>query len=137
MASGSAYIQSSVSRNARTKRNAASLRFFSTLALMTSTRMVWLRSDGTSLPPATTRILPSSISLSPNGGAAHPMSIWPDITAVSVAGMPPVDVGTALMPSSLPKPRTMLWVVEPLVEYEMVFFSDVSLRLLIGDSVRT
>ena len=30
------------------------------------------------------------------------MSIWPDITWVRVAGMPPVEVGTALMPSSLP-----------------------------------
>ena len=36
------------------------------------------------------------------------MSIWPDITAVKVAGMPPVEVGTALMPSSLPSPSTML-----------------------------
>jgi len=80
--------------------------------------MVWLRSDGTSLPPATTRIFPSSISLSPNGGEPQPTSTCPDITAVSVAGMPPVEVGTALMPSSLPSPRTMLWVVEPPVEYD-------------------
>src|SRR5262245_17377810 len=58
--------------------------------------MVWLRSDGTSLPLAMTRILPSSISLSPNGGDPQPMSICPDMTAVSVAGMPPVEVGTAL-----------------------------------------
>src|SRR5262245_27077221 len=96
IASGSEYIQSSVSRNARTKRSTASLRVLSTLSLTTSTRMVWLRSDGTSLPLAMTRILPSSISLSPNGGDPQPMSICPDMTAVSVAGMPPVEVGTAL-----------------------------------------
>ena len=58
------------------------------------------------------------------------MSIWPDITAVSVAGMPPVEVGIALMPSSLPSPSTMVWVVAPPVEYEMVVFSVVSLSAL-------
>ena len=44
------------------------------------------------------------------------MSIWPDITAVSVAGGPPVAVGFALTPSSLTKRRTMLFEIEPLVE---------------------
>ena len=31
----------------------------------------------------------------------------------------------------------MVWVVEPPVEYEMVVFSVVSFRLLIGESART
>ena len=48
------------------------------------------------------------------------MSIWPDITAVSVPGGPPVAVGFALAPSSWPKATTMLFELEPLVEYAMV-----------------
>ena len=47
------------------------------------------------------RILPSATSFNPNGGAPQPISIWPDITWVSVEGWVPVAVGTALMPSSL------------------------------------
>ena len=62
------------------------------------------------------RILPSANSFSPNGGALQPMSIWPDITWVSVAGCVPVAVGIALMPSSCRKARTTLWLDDPLAE---------------------
>ena len=68
------------------KRMMASCLVFSALALTISVRTVCPRSEGTSLPCATMRILPSLISCRPNGGAAQPMSIWPDITAVSVRG---------------------------------------------------
>ncbi len=73
-----------------------------------STRTVWLRSDGTSLPLAMMRILPSANSFNPNGGALHPMSICPDMTWVSVAGCVPVAVGAALTPSSCRNARTTL-----------------------------
>ena len=62
------------------------------------------------------RILPSLISLTPNGGAPQPMSIWPDITDVNVPGKPPVAVGFALRPSSSTKAITMLLELDPLVE---------------------
>ena len=62
------------------------------------------------------RIFPSLISRRPNGGAAQPMSTWPDMTAVSVAAGPPVAVGFAFAPSSLMNATTMLFELEPLVE---------------------
>jgi O-antigen/teichoic acid export membrane protein len=74
------------------------------------------RSEGASLPRMRRRILPSFISFKPNGGAAQPMSIWPDITCVNVEAGPPVAVGLALTPSSLTKARTRLFVLDPLVE---------------------
>ena len=43
------------------------------------------------------RIRPSSSCWNPIGGTAKPMSIWPVITCVSVAGMAPVDVALALL----------------------------------------
>ena len=98
------------------KRMIASCLVFSELALTISVRTVCPRSEGTSLPCAIMRILPSLISCKPNGGAAQPMSIWPDITAVSVPGGPPVAVGLALAPSSWTKATTMLLELEPLVE---------------------
>jgi len=98
------------------KRTMASCLVFSESAFTINVRAVCPRSDGTSLPCATMRILPSLISCRPNGGAAQPMSIWPDITAVSVPGGPPVAVGLALAPSSWMKATTMLFELEPLVE---------------------
>src|SRR5215470_13555368 len=59
------------------KRTMTSLRSLSALALAICTRMVWLRSVGTSGPRAITRILPSCNSAKPNGTTAQPMSIWP------------------------------------------------------------
>src|SRR5262245_33393904 len=115
----------------------ASFLALSASALTISERTVWLRSDGTSLPRATMRILPSWISLRPNGGAAQPMSIWPVITDVSVPGGPPVAVGFALAPSSSTNATTMLLELEPLVEYAMVLLAVVSFRLLIGESALT
>jgi hypothetical protein len=79
-------------------------------------RTVCPRSDGTSLPRMRMRILPSLSSFMPNGGAAHPMSIWPDMTWVSVPAGPPVGVGLALTPSSSAKASTRLFELEPLVE---------------------
>ena len=73
---------------------------FSASAFTMMARTVCPRSEGTSLPRAMMRILPSLISFMPNGGAAQPISIWPVITGVSVPGGPPVAVGFALAPSS-------------------------------------
>src|SRR5262249_40208381 len=115
----------------------ASCLVLSASALTMMERTVWLRSDGTSLPRATMRILPSWISFKPNGGAAHPMSTCPVITDVNVPGGPPVAVGFALAPSSSTKATTMLLELEPLVEYAMVLLGVVSFRLLIGESART
>ena len=78
------------------KRMIASCLVLSALALTIIVRTVCPRSDGTSLPRAMMRILPSLISCRPNGGAAQPISTWPDITAVSVAAGPPVAVGSRL-----------------------------------------
>src|SRR6185437_9562668 len=113
---GSEYIQSTDSRYACMKRMIASCFVFNELAFTISVRTVCPRSEGTSLPCATMRILPSLSSFKPNGGAAQPMSIWPDITAVSVAAGPPVAVGLALAPSSLTNATTMLFELDPLVE---------------------
>ena len=85
-------------------------------ALAIKSRTVWPRLEATSLPRAMMRILPSSISLSPNGGAAQPTSIWPDMTEVSVAGGLPVFSGLALMPWVLIRPSTRTLVEEPVVE---------------------
>ncbi len=62
------------------------------------------------------RSLPSLISCMAIGGAAQPMSIWPDMTAVRVAGGLPVGVGFALRPSSSTKASTRLCELDPLVE---------------------
>ena len=78
----------------------ASCLVLSALALTISTRTVCPRNEGTSLPWAMMRILPSFSPCRPNGGAAQPMSIWPDMVAVNVAAGPPVAVGLALQPSS-------------------------------------
>ena len=83
------------------------------------------------------RILPSFSSFTPNGGAAQPISIWPDITCVSVAAGPPVAVGFALTPSSLAKASTRLFELEPLVEYAMVLAAVTSLAVLMGKSALT
>src|SRR5215471_12876224 len=124
-----------VSRYAFMKRPITSFFFASTSALVTMVRMVWPRTSAASVALATTRILPSSISLRPNGGAAQPMSTWSVITAVRVEEGLPVGVGFALTSNSLTKARTTLFVDEPLVENAMVFLSVVSLSVLIGDEV--
>src|SRR5258708_34336657 len=69
-------------------------------------RTVCPRSDGASLPRMRMRILPSLSSFIPNGGAAQPISIWPDMTWVSVPAGPPVAGGLALTPSSARKAST-------------------------------
>src|SRR5256885_716739 len=68
----------------------ASCLLFKASALTMIVRTVCPRSEGTSLPRMRMRILPSLSSFTPNGGAAQPMSTWPDITCVSVAAGPPV-----------------------------------------------
>ena len=73
----------------------------------------------------------------PTGGAAQPMSIWPDITAVKVAGMLPVGVGFALRPSSSTKASTRLCELDPLVEYAIVFRAVASASVRIGDAAGT
>jgi hypothetical protein len=88
----------------------------SAFALTMMARTVCPCNEGTSLPRPTMRILPSLISLTPNGGAAQPMSICPLITCVSVAGGPPVAVGFALTPSSWVNATTMLFELDPFVE---------------------
>src|SRR5690349_12908220 len=110
---------------------------FRALALTMIARTVWSRSDGISLPRAMMRILPSLISLMPNGGADQPMSIWPVITCVKVAGGPPVAVGFALVPSSCTNATTMLFELDPLVEYAIVLDAVASFKLLIGESAFT
>ena len=79
-------------------------------------RTVCPRNDGASLPRRRMRIFPSLISFMPNGGAAQPMSIWPDMTWVSVPAGPPVGVGLALTPSSSMNASTRLLELDPLVE---------------------
>src|SRR5262245_833305 len=76
---------------------------------------------------------PWSIRSRPIGGADQPTSIWSDITAVSVAGGPPVATGLALRSYCLMNAVTTPCVDEPLVEYAMVLPS-VSLSDLIGES---
>src|SRR3954452_18396068 len=104
------------------------------LALTMMARTVCPFREGISLPRAMMRILPSLISLMPNGGADQPISICPVITWVKVAGGPPVAVGFALTPSSWPNATTILFELDPLVEYAMVLLAVVSFRLLIGES---
>ena len=94
----------------------ASFLFFKASALTMIVRTVCPRSEGASLPRMRMRIRPSLSSFMPNGGAAHPMSIWPDMTWVSVPAGPPVGVGLALTPSSSAKASTRLFELEPLVE---------------------
>src|SRR5215467_728306 len=117
------------------KRPIASFFFASASALTTTVHTVCPRTITASVALATTRILPSSISLRPKGGDAQPMSTWSVITAVRVADGLPVGVGFAATPSSLTKARTIEWVDEPLVENAMVFLSVVSLRVLMFDDV--
>src|SRR5688500_10764831 len=96
------------------------------------TRMVWPLTILASVAFATRRILPSSISLRPKGGAAQPTSTWSVITAVSVADGFPVGVGLAFRLNSLTKASTMLWVDEPLVEKASVLPSA-SFKVLMGE----
>src|SRR5229473_6395098 len=100
-------------------------------------RTVWPRSEGTSLPWAIMRTLPSLTSCMAMGGADQPMSIWPDITAVRVAGGEPVGVGFALRPSSSTNASTMLWELDPLVEYAIELRAVTSAKVLSGESART
>src|SRR5579871_2359028 len=99
------------------------------------TRIVWPRTRAESVARATTRVLPSSISLRPNGGDAQPTSTWSVITAVSVDDGLPVAIGFTLSLNSSMKARTTLFVEEPLVENAMVFLSVRSVSFLIGDDV--
>ena len=79
--------------------------------------MVCPRTIAASVARARRRILPSSISFSPNGGEAQPTSTWSVITAVMVAGPLPVGIILAVVRSfSLMKARTTLSVEEPAVE---------------------
>src|SRR5689334_2811632 len=99
--------------------------------------MVWPRTIAASVARASRRILPSSISLRPPGGEAQPASTWSVITAVRVAGAPPVETARAeVRPFSLMKARTTLSVEEPAVEYAMVWPLR-SLRDLIGEATFT
>jgi hypothetical protein len=54
-----------------------------------------------------------------------------------VAAGPPVAVGLPLAPSSLTKATTMLFELEPLVEYAMVLAGVSSLRFLSLESALT
>src|SRR5882757_1943356 len=108
----------------------------STGALVIITRTVWLRSDGTSLPRATTRILPSCSAWTPKGGDAQPTSTWPDITWVKVEGGLPVATGVAWMPRVFIRPSTVTLVDDPLVEKAMLC-PAASAIALIGESAGT
>src|SRR5665647_544172 len=115
------------------KRSTTALRFFSVSALTTLTRMVCPRTMAASVALATMWILPSSISLRPNGGEAQPISTWSVITVVSVVAGLPVAVGLAAVSlNSLMKARTILWVDEPLVEKAMVWPSASLIVLIAG-----
>src|SRR5664279_4323057 len=115
------------------KRSTTSLRLASVCVLATTTRMVCPRTSAASVALATIWILPSSISLRPNGGEAQPISTWSVITVVSVVGGLPVAVGLAAVSlNSLMKARTMLWVDEPLVEKAMVWPSASLIVLIAG-----
>src|SRR5580700_6770892 len=112
-----------LSRYAFMKRPMASLRLARASVLATRTRMVWPRTSVASVARAITRVLPSSISLRPNGGEAQPTSTWSVMTAVRVDDGLPVAIGLALSLNSSMKARTTLLVEEPLVENAMVFLS--------------
>src|SRR5579883_731335 len=114
------------------KRAIASLRLASASALATMTRIVWPRTRAESVARATMRVLPSSISLRPNGGEAQPTSTWPVMTAVSVDDGLPVAIGLTFSLNSSMKARTTLLVDEPLVENAMVFWS---VSFFIGEDV--
>src|SRR5271170_724464 len=117
------------------KRSNTSLRLVSASALATTTRMVWPRTMAASVARATTRVLPSSISLRPNGGEAQPTSTWSVMTAVNVEEGLPVVIGFAFNLYSSTKARTIESVDDPLVEKAMVFLSVRSVSFLIGDDV--
>jgi hypothetical protein len=91
-------------------------RCLSAPALTTCTRTVWSWVVGASLPRAINRILPSSSASSPNGGDAHPTSIWPDIACVTVTAAAPVEMAFAETPKYLMSASTVMWVEAPLVE---------------------
>jgi hypothetical protein len=73
----------------------------------------------------------------PKGGADQPISICPVITCVNVAGGPPVAVAFAFTPSSWPNATTMLFELDPLVEYAIEFCAVASVICLIGESAFT
>lgn len=73
-------------------------------------------SAGAALPRAMMRTLPSLTCCRPKSVADQPVSIRPDIAAVSMAQGAPVAVGLTLQRSSSLKPSTNLLVFEPLVE---------------------
>ena len=52
----------------------------------------------------------------PNGTDAQPTSIWPVITCVSVAGMPPVDTGLTVSLFWRANSRSAAWLEEPVTE---------------------
>src|SRR5215472_6840662 len=117
------------------KRPIASLRLARASVLATMTLMVWPRTRAESVARATTRVLPSSISLRPNGGDAQPTSTWSVMTAVSVDDGFPVAIGFTLSLNSSMKARTMLLVDEPLVENAMVFLSVRSASFFTAEDV--
>src|ERR1700730_13647163 len=117
------------------KRPIASLRLASASALATMTRMVWPRTRADSVARATTRVLPSSISLTPNGGEAQPAATRSVMTAGGVDDGLPVAIGFTFSLSSWMKARTMLLVDEPLVENAMVFLSVRSVSFFTGEDV--
>src|SRR6187549_1688454 len=96
------------------------------------TRTVWPLNTFASLPLAITRIAPSSNCLRPNGGAAQPTSICPDITWVRVDDGLPVAVGFAFRSNCFMYAVTMPCVDDPLVEYAIVLPS-VSFSVLIAE----
>ena len=92
--------------------------------MTTSTRMVWLRSDGTSLPLgddadlALLDLLESERRRCPSRYRSGPTSRQSASPACRRSRS-----ASPLIPSSLPRPSTMVWVVAPPVEYEMVVLS--------------
>ena len=98
------------------KRATASPRFASTPALARQMRTVWSARALISLPRAMILILPSSTSSSPNGAAPRPMSIWPVMAIVRVAGWPPVETGRASTLYWSRSASSAAWLDEPFWE---------------------
>src|SRR4051812_3357527 len=80
------------------------------------TRVVWLASDGTSVPRPMMRILPASTSASPTGGTDQPMSIWPDMTWVGGGAAARVGVGLARPRAASHREGTSKWLDAPAAE---------------------